>query len=103
MLRKGIEPDAARSGVVVDADHNSEPVDFTPCVLILWKFLDKSDGRSVFDPPSVRTRNPVSEHPESMPSAKDVKDAVQRVGVGVIRDFHGTVFGAFASVRAGNL
>ena len=38
-----------------------------------------------------------------MQSANDVKDAVQRVGVGVIRDFHGTMFGAFASVRAGNL
>jgi hypothetical protein len=36
-----------------------------------------------------------------MPSAKDVKDAVPRVGA--IRDFHGMVFGAFASVRAGNL
>ena len=32
-----------------------------------------------------------------------VKDAVQRAGVGVILDFHGTVFDAFASVRTGHL
>ncbi len=34
---------------------------------------------------------------------KNVKDAVQCAGVGVILDFHGTVFDAFASVRAGHL
>jgi len=34
---------------------------------------------------------------------KNVKDAVQRAGVGVILDLHGTVFDAFASVCAGHL
>jgi hypothetical protein len=34
---------------------------------------------------------------------KNVKDSVQRASVGVILDFHGSVFDAFASVRAGYL
>jgi hypothetical protein len=48
MLREGIEPDATRRGVVVDTVQDSEPVDLTPYVLILWEFLDNSDGRGVF-------------------------------------------------------
>jgi hypothetical protein len=63
MLRQGVEPDAARRRGIVDSDQDSEPVHFTPCVLVLWKFPDKSNGSVVFNPPPVRSRYPVSEHP----------------------------------------
>jgi hypothetical protein len=53
MLRKKIKMNAARQGAVVNLDGQCEPVPLAPCVLILRKFPDKSDGHDVLDPSAV--------------------------------------------------
>ena len=53
----------AWGGSVVDSNPESEPVRLTPCVLILRKLPDKSDGRDVLNPSAIWIRDSVPQHP----------------------------------------
>ena len=68
LLGKAVLPDdspftTGRIGNLGTARTKTEPVRLTPCVLILRKLPDKSDGRNVLDSSTVWIRDPVPQHP----------------------------------------
>jgi hypothetical protein len=63
MLRKKLEINTAGGGGVVDTNPKPEPIDLAPCVPVLGKLPDQSDGGDVFDPLSLRVRDPEPQHP----------------------------------------